>query len=373
MTADGVNSYEWDAEYRLIQITYPGTSNNSQFVYDSWGRTARTVENVSGIPSTKQFVWNGYARHEERDASGTLSKSYFSLGQMNTTTKYFYAKDHLSSVREMTDIAADTQAAYSFSPFGNVSALQEIVSSDMGFCQYYLHQRSSLCLTLNRPYDPSRGRFISRDPIEQGENGYSYAANAPTLAVDPSGLQNILNSRGHQQLWGQEGFERLTGAKPGTYGMGCIAVVDFYLKIGPAVVPESNEGRPAGSEPADTHCFWGGSKDNPGDLTPAINAVCEYDKKNPCPKGTHRVIWCKQGYLNDNTRRGSPGSPVSNPAGIWNNSGGLFNYSVYFPETRTFAGANTSGGCNYISPQIPPGVVPNDVNGSMCCRSCVED
>ena len=34
MTSDGTNEYAWDAENRLIKITYPGSENYSQFVYD---------------------------------------------------------------------------------------------------------------------------------------------------------------------------------------------------------------------------------------------------------------------------------------------------------------------------------------------------
>ena len=37
MTSDGTNSYAWDAENRMIKITYPGSSNFSSFVYDGLG------------------------------------------------------------------------------------------------------------------------------------------------------------------------------------------------------------------------------------------------------------------------------------------------------------------------------------------------
>ncbi len=35
---DGTNSYSWDAENRMIKITYPGTGNYSTFSYDGLGR-----------------------------------------------------------------------------------------------------------------------------------------------------------------------------------------------------------------------------------------------------------------------------------------------------------------------------------------------
>ncbi|MCG8449682.1 MAG: RHS repeat-associated core domain-containing protein [Pirellulales bacterium] len=42
-----------------------------------------------------------------------------------------------------------------------------------------------------RWYDPTVGRFISEDPIQDGTNWYEYAGNNPVLYVDPSGLSFV--------------------------------------------------------------------------------------------------------------------------------------------------------------------------------------
>jgi RHS repeat-associated protein len=50
---------------------------------------------------------------------------------------------------------------------------------------------SGLMLLGARYYDPSIGRFISRDPIRYGggdANIYRYCGNSPVSATDPSGL-----------------------------------------------------------------------------------------------------------------------------------------------------------------------------------------
>jgi hypothetical protein len=46
----------------------------------------------------------------------------------------------------------------------------------------------------HRYYDPSTGRFLTRDPIKDGRNWYSYGGGlvAPTHGADPDGLLPIL-------------------------------------------------------------------------------------------------------------------------------------------------------------------------------------
>lgn len=37
-------------------------------------------------------------------------------------------------------------------------------------------------------YDPSTGRFLTRDSVKEGRNWYSYCENGPTVRLDPNGL-----------------------------------------------------------------------------------------------------------------------------------------------------------------------------------------
>ncbi len=196
MTSDGTNAFAWDAENRMIKITYPGTNNFSSFVYDGLSRNVSIVETVAGsVTSTKQFVWAGSNRKEERDGSGALTKKFFERGQMNLTTKYFYDKDHLGTVREMTDNSGVIQAQYAFDPFGRVTKLSEAVASDFGYAGYYSHSRSGLNLTRTRAYASTLGRFINRDPIEEtgGVNLYSYVGNMPVSFIDGNGTRGGLS------------------------------------------------------------------------------------------------------------------------------------------------------------------------------------
>jgi RHS repeat-associated protein len=66
----------------------------------------------------------------------------------------------------------------------------------------YQEDNTGLQLLGHRYYDPSTGRFLTRDPIKDGRNWYAYGAGNgdPLGGVDPTGL-----SKGHhlhpKQIW----------------------------------------------------------------------------------------------------------------------------------------------------------------------------
>ncbi len=108
-----------------------------------------------------------------------------------TPANYFYNKDHLGSIRELTDSTGAIKTRYSYDPYGVVA--ETIVtgtsSADMQYAGYYLHGRSGLSMPVYRAYNAALGRFINRDPIGEkgGLNLYGYVENSPTLDIDPSG------------------------------------------------------------------------------------------------------------------------------------------------------------------------------------------
>jgi len=191
MTSDGTNTYQWDAENRLIQITYPGPANKTQFDYDGLGRCVQIKDIVSGGPtSTKQFVWCGNQICEARDGSGSIVSQYFPYGQVTSGTSYFYTRDHLGSVREVTNSSSAVQAQYGYDPYGQVTFAQGSNLADLQYAGYYSHQRSGLNLTLRRFYSATLGRWLNRDPLGErgGINLFSYIANDPMNSRDPLGL-----------------------------------------------------------------------------------------------------------------------------------------------------------------------------------------
>ena len=190
-TSDGTNSFKWDACNRLIEIDYPGSGNNSQFVYDGLGRNVEILEYTSSsLTSTKQFVWADGSRREARDAGGSITAQYFTLGERLSGSSYFFAKDHSGSTREMTDSSGSIQEQRTYDLFGRTNRIQGSMTADFQYAAYYTHVPSGLNVTRTRLYAASQGRFISRDTIEErgSSNLFAYVMNRPTMQRDPSGM-----------------------------------------------------------------------------------------------------------------------------------------------------------------------------------------
>jgi RHS repeat-associated protein len=151
-------------------------------------------KNGSTVTSTKQFVSNGSSIAEERDASNVVTRRFYSQGEQIGASSYFYARDQLGSVRELTDGTGVVQARYDYDPYGRRTKVSGTLDASFGFTGHYYHAPSNLNLALYRGYDSDLGRWLSRDPIGEtaGVNLYRYADNAPTGVIDPTGLDVIV-------------------------------------------------------------------------------------------------------------------------------------------------------------------------------------
>jgi YD repeat-containing protein len=157
-------TFQWDAENRLVAINYPTTNQQTLFTYDGLGRRVKTVEKtVTTVTATRQFVWDGLSIAEERDASGKLTKRFHSQGQVNDSSILFYSRDHLGSVREVTNAAGTLQARYDYDPYGRRSLTNGTDVVDFGFTGHYYHAPSKLHLAPYRSYDADSARWLSRD------------------------------------------------------------------------------------------------------------------------------------------------------------------------------------------------------------------
>jgi len=106
LTSDGARTFEWDPLDRLTAVT-SGTLR-SEFVYNGVGQRVTITEKDNGtVTSTKNLISVGSEISEERDANNTVTRRYYSQGftlnSQQTTLNYFYTRDHLGSIRELTE------------------------------------------------------------------------------------------------------------------------------------------------------------------------------------------------------------------------------------------------------------------------------
>lgn len=128
LTADGVKTYQWDAANRLTTIIYPASSGQTEFVYDGLGRCVQITEkNATGIVyDLRKFVWSGMTIVEQRDSSNTVKKRFLAEGVQLPTgttpnTKLYYSKDHLGSIRSLTNENGTITGTLDYDAYGGIS------------------------------------------------------------------------------------------------------------------------------------------------------------------------------------------------------------------------------------------------------------
>ena len=205
MTNNGVGqTYEWDAENRLIAINYamavaPSGVTRSEFGYDGMDRRVRIVEKAGTVSvDDKRLLWNGIAiAQETRSVSESAVKQFYPHGTMitsavnpNNPQKHYFTQDHLGSIREMSDENGLLLARYDYALWGRRERVEGTLQAVFGFTGHYFHETSGLHLALYRAYDSDVAIWLSRDPIGErgGINLYTYVYNQPSLLTDPLGL-----------------------------------------------------------------------------------------------------------------------------------------------------------------------------------------
>jgi RHS repeat-associated protein len=196
LTSDGVHTYTYDAENRIISVDAGVTA---RFVYDAQGRRVGKLTNDG-----EQWQNYLYGTHGEVLSESTLSRAgygwpaayaYFGgqlLAEYENSTTEFVHHDHLGSTRLMTQVDETIYDSMDYLPFG-----EQITGSWGSTHKFTGKERDSETGLDNfgaRYYAGNAGRFMTPDPTgghvedPQTLNKYSYVRNLPTTLTDPTGL-----------------------------------------------------------------------------------------------------------------------------------------------------------------------------------------
>jgi RHS repeat-associated protein len=189
LLSEGSTSFVWNEDDQLLTVFLSNDTVN--YLYDSLGRRSQRIHGNS----TTNYQLEGLDTQIELDNS-TVQRTYTLSGGLTgqiisvryNNADYFYHYDAIGNVLFITDSTGAIVTAYTQEGFGNVIA-GSVVNNNYHLTTKEQDPDSELYYFSARWYDPSVGRFISKDPIGfyGGINSYSYVGNNVLNFSDPMG------------------------------------------------------------------------------------------------------------------------------------------------------------------------------------------
>lgn len=190
-------TYQWDAADRLSSVMLPdGTAID--YGYDADGRRASASMNGQQT----RYLWDQTSRYgdvlAETDSTGRVRAGYTLangtlVSETHGGTIEYYLQDGQQNVRALISQDGTVTDRYTYDAFGNEIAHHGNDTNPYLFAGQRSDTATGLYDMRARYYDPSVGRFLSRDPLSTSLEDtsqidrYSYAVNDPVNHVDPSG------------------------------------------------------------------------------------------------------------------------------------------------------------------------------------------
>jgi RHS repeat-associated protein len=193
----GGTSFTYDAHNRMSQANFPG-GLVVQYTYNGDGLKIRRIEGAAttryycdGIRPIYEAKADGSRNADlERDIFGNLLARQDAAG-----TRYYYHHDGLGSMVGLTESSGVVAAQRWYDAWGNSRASSGSAPGNYRFTGAELDPTSGLYHMGARFYDPTIGRWLSEDPVQDRHfrpaalNFYSYAFANPVRLIDPSGME----------------------------------------------------------------------------------------------------------------------------------------------------------------------------------------
>jgi len=202
MLTAGAKSYTYDAAGRTVGINAPGGTTTLTYDYESrvtaiTGPGINETHTYNGLDTRVGTVQGGVSRTFVRDGS-YVTDPVLRDGQATYTPGVSERRGGVSTWSHSGLKNADAQtssvgaiaATRVYDAFGAELSATGTWKGPFGYAGGFGYQEDSSGLKLlgHRYYDPSTGRFLSRDPIKDGRNWYVYCSGSPIGNSDPEGL-----------------------------------------------------------------------------------------------------------------------------------------------------------------------------------------
>ena len=195
-TADGkTETNTYDGLNQLISFTDGETT--ASYTYSISG--LRDSKTVNGVTTT--HIWSGsqivvdYTAHYTSTVyiRGTSLAAAFDWDEGSKGDNRFYIQNAHGDVVNLTNTDGEVTKKYTYDAFGVEKNIDDSDTNAFRYCGEYYDAETGTIYLRARYYNPSTGRFISRDSVTGDINDplslnlYTYCHNNPLLNFDPSG------------------------------------------------------------------------------------------------------------------------------------------------------------------------------------------